>query len=234
MNEERIKLLLVEDEESLATGLVYNFTEEGYTVDWVKDGKEALEKFEKGNYDVIVLDIMLPYLNGYEVAGKIRDIDPKMPILMLTARTSEKDVIKGLETGADDYITKPFNLDELLLRIKGMLKRKAWYKDVTEKNPRFKFGGFEVDFENMTYTNENKSYQLTQKEAMVLKYLVGHIGKIVSREELLKNVWEINPEIETRTVDIFISRLRKHFEKDPSQPRFIKSVRGAGYIFGGE
>ena len=152
---------------------------------------------------------------------------------MLTARTSKGDKVKGLELGADDYITKPFHLKELLLRVKGMLKRKAWYKEVTLNQPKISFGNNEINFENLKCKCGNKELKLTPHEAMVLKYLVNNKGKIVSRKELLEKVWHLNPDIETRTVDIFISRLRNYFEEDPPNPIYIKSIRGAGYIFEG-
>ncbi len=225
------KILLVEDEESLAVGLEYNLTDEGYLVDWAKDGKHALKLYEQNNYDLIVLDIMLPYFDGFEIADKVRQSTPQMPILMLTARTSAEDKVKGLEHGADDYMTKPFHLEELLARIKGMLKRKAWYKNASEIKPVIKFGKCEVNFENYKCSVGAKKFTLTQREAMMLKYLVERKGKIISRKELLENVWHTSSDIETRTVDIFISRLRKYFEPDPNNPVHIKSVRGTGYSF---
>lgn len=205
------KILLVEDEESLGVGLVYNLTEEGYSVEWVKDGKQALDKFTSVNYDMIVLDLMLPYHDGFEIAEKVREKNPQMPILILTARTAAEDKVRGLELGADDYITKPFNLQELLLRIRGMIKRKLWYKTSTELMPVFKFGKNEIDFENLKGKCSSKRFSLTQREAMVIKYLIENKGKVVSRKDLLENVWHISSDIETRTVDIFISRLRKYF-----------------------
>ncbi len=234
MNEEGFKedkILLVEDEESLAIGLEYNLTEEGYSVQTARDGKEAIELFSGGNFDLIVLDIMLPYLDGFEVAEYVRDKSPQIPILILTARKGTEDKIKGLEIGADDYLTKPFHLKELLLRIRGMLKRKKWYKSAVSATPLFTFGENEVNFENLTYKTKSGEERLTQLEAMVLKYLVDNKGNAVSRKELLENVWHLNPEVETRTVDNFIARLRKYFESDPSNPVFIKSVRGEGYLF---
>ena len=227
------KILLVEDEKTLAVGLEFNLVEEGYLVEWAKDGREAISLFESGNFDMIILDIMLPYLDGFEIAEIVRKANPQMPILMLTAKTSKGDKVKGLELGADDYITKPFHLKELLLRVKGMLKRKAWYKEVTLNQPKLSFGNNEINFENLKCKCGNKELKLTPHEAMVLKYLVNNKGKIVSRKELLEKVWHLNPDIETRTVDIFISRLRNYFEEDPSNPIYIKSVRGAGYIFEG-
>lgn len=225
------KILLVEDEETLAVGLEYNLTEEGYLVKWAKNGREAVALFESENFDLIILDIMLPYINGFEVAERVRKADPQMPILMLTAKTESADKVKGLEIGADDYLTKPFHLQELLLRIEGMLRRKSWYKHVSEKQPVYVFGKNEINFENLNCKNDNDEIRLTPREAMVIKYLIEHKGEIVSRKELLENVWQLNPEVETRTVDIFIARLRKYFEPDPANPVYIKSIRGAGYLF---
>ncbi len=225
------KILLVEDEESLAAGLEYNLIEENYLVKWASNGRDAIDFFEKEIFDLIILDIMLPYMNGFEIAKKIRESDPQMPILMLTARTESKDRVKGLEVGADDYMTKPFHLQELLLRVEGMLKRKSWYKSSTKQQPEYKFGNNEINFENLICRHGAEEMRITPHEAMVLKYLVENKEKIVSRKELLENVWHLNPEVETRTVDIFIARLRKYFEDDPANPVYFKSVRGAGYIF---
>jgi len=225
------RILLVEDEETLAVGLEFNLQEEGYLVDWAKDGKQALDQFNSQEYDLIVLDIMLPFFDGFEIAEKVREKSPQMPILMLTAKTSFEDKVRGLELGADDYMTKPFHLQELLLRIKAMLKRKTWYRTSAELQPIFEFGNNIVNFENLICSNANKKIILTQREAMVLKYLVEKEGMIVSRKELLENVWHTSPDLETRTVDNFISRLRKYFEHDPNNPVFIKSVRSAGYTF---
>jgi two-component system, OmpR family, alkaline phosphatase synthesis response regulator PhoP len=226
-----VKILLVEDEESLAIGLEYNLTEEGYHVKIARDGRQALLEFKSDNYDLVVLDIMLPYLDGFEVAKEIRNKDPQMPILVLTARTSADDRVRGLELGVDDYLTKPFNLEELLLRIKGMLKRKKWYKSAIIANNTYKIADREINFETLTLTSGSGITPLTVHEGMLLKYLIENKDRIVSRRELLENVWQIHSEIETRTVDTFIARLRKLLEKDPANPDFIKSVRGAGYIY---
>ena len=229
--DENSRILLVEDEENLAIGLEFNLSEEGYDVVWVPDGRRALEEINTVEFDLVLLDVMLPYISGFEVAEKIRVKYPQVPILMLTARTELKDRIKGLEAGADDYITKPFHLEELLLRVKGMLKRKQWYNNSARAMPVFSFGTNEVNFENFNCKSGGKKYKLTAHEAMLLKYLIDNQGKIVSRKELLNKVWNINTEIETRTVDNFIVRLRKHFEPNHKHPVFIKSVRGVGYIF---
>jgi len=225
------RILLVEDEETLAVGLEYNLSEEGYIVEWASNGKEALECIGSNDYDLIILDIMLPYLDGFEVAEKIREQHARLPILMLTARTSANDRIRGLELGADDYLTKPFHLEELLLRVKGMLKRKQWYQSALSDNPVYHFGENEINFENLSCRSAKRSITLTAHEAMVLKYLIDNQGKVVSRKELLQNVWHIDSEIETRTIDNFIVRLRKYFEPNPAQPIYIKSVRSIGYIF---
>lgn len=225
------RILLVEDEDNLATGLLYNLNEEGYIVERASDGKEAVKLFETKKFDLIILDIMLPYLNGFQVAEKVRKKDQRIPILMLTAKTRKDDKVKGLKIGADDYITKPFHLEELLVRVKGMLKRKAWYQKTETVGTVYRFGKNEINFENLHCRTGEKEITLTAHEAMVMKYLIENKGKIVSRKELLEKVWQMNPEIETRTVDNFIARLRKHFEPDPSKPVYIKSVRGAGYIF---
>ncbi|HMN24287.1 MAG: response regulator transcription factor [Ignavibacteriaceae bacterium] len=228
---EKSKILLVEDEENLAHGLEYNLTEEGYKVTRAKDGREAIKFFDENIFDLIVLDIMLPYFNGFEIAKHVREKQPQMPILMLTARTQVEDRVKGLEIGADDYLTKPFHLKELLLRIKGMLKRKKWYQKVVSDNPVYKFGNNEINFENFKCKKDKNTFQLTSYEAMIMKYLIDNKDKVVSRKELLENVWNMNPDVETRTVDNFIVRLRKYFEDDPSNPKYIVSVRSAGYIF---
>lgn len=225
------KILLVEDEESLAIGLQYNLTEEGFIVTWVKNGKDAIDKLNSEEYDLIILDIMLPYVNGFEVTQYIREKNPQLPILMLTAMTRIEDRVKGLELGADDYVTKPFHLDELILRVKGMLKRKMWYKSAIDSQPIYKFGNIEIDFEKLICLRGKNKIRLTPHEAMALKYLIQNKGKIVSRKDLLENVWSIKAEIETRTVDNFIVRLRKYIEPDPSNPTYIKSVRGVGYMF---
>jgi DNA-binding response OmpR family regulator len=228
------RILLVEDEETLAVGLEFNLIDEGYFVKWARDGREALQMFDAGSFDLLLLDVMLPYYDGFEIAEKIRAVAPQMPILMLSARTSVQDKIKGLEQGADDYMTKPFHLEELLLRIRGMLKRKNWYKESSGVNPVYTFGDNQINFENFTCIAGTKKFSLTQREAMIMKYLIEKKGKIVSRKELLENVWHINPEIETRTVDIFISHLRKYFEVDAENPVYITSIRKAGYLFNEE
>lgn len=225
------RILLVEDEEGLALGLQYNLTKEGYKVTLAKDGKKAVDFFDKHDYDLVILDIMLPYFNGYEITEHIRTKRPKLPILLLTAMTGANDRVKGLELGADDYVTKPFHLEELLLRVEGMLKRKSWYDSGTQLEPIYKFGDIEINFDNLNCRRKKREYRLTPHEAMALRYLIENKDKVVSRKELLEKVWNISSDVETRTVDNFISRLRKYIEEDHSKPVHIKSIRGAGYMF---
>jgi len=231
---ERQKILLVEDEDTLAIGLEFNLTEEGYEVIRAKDGREALHIFGNNLFDLIILDIMLPYYDGFEIAAIVRNKFPQMPILMLTARTAAVDRIKGLEVGADDYLTKPFHLQELLLRVKGMLKRKNWYKELNDEQKIYTFGNNEINFETLECSHKGDNFRLTPHEAILMKYFINNKNKIVSRKELLEKVWHLNPEVETRTVDIFIARLRKYFEDDPSSPKFIISIRSMGYKFVGD
>lgn len=225
------KILLVEDEESLAIGLEFNLKQEGYKIIRAHDGKKALEYFESQEFDLIILDIMLPFVDGFEVAAIIRERLPQIPILMLTARSAARDRVKGLEIGADDYLTKPFHLKELLLRVHGMLKRKMWYQSSIEKMPIYRFGIHEIHFEDLTAHSGERVFRLTPHEALVLKYLIDHKGKVVSRKELLENVWQIRTDVETRTVDNFIARLRKYFEPNPEKPEYLISIRSAGYMF---
>ncbi|MAG13646.1 MAG: DNA-binding response regulator [Spirochaetales bacterium] len=224
-------ILLAEDEETLAIGLEYNLEEEGYNVLRAGDGLKALSLFESNDVDLVVLDIMLPHLDGFGVAEQIREQSPQVPILMLTARTSAEDRVHGLEIGADDYLAKPFHLKELLLRIQGMLNRKKWYKESIAENAKFGFGDIEVDFGTLIADVRGDKKRLTPLEATLIRYLSNNPGRIIPREELLQKVWHIISDMETRTVDNFIMRLRKYFEPDPSAPIYFRSVRGAGYLF---
>ncbi|MDO9549071.1 MAG: response regulator transcription factor [Candidatus Marinimicrobia bacterium] len=226
-----VRILMVEDEEILAEGIRFNLVKNGYAVEWVKDGRAALKAFNSMEYDLILLDIMIPYIDGFEVARQIRMTAPLMPILMLTARTAVDDRVHGLEVGADDYLTKPFHLEELLARIKAMLRRHDWYRKTPPVSNIYRIGKIQVNFDDFVCRSENRQFVLTQREAILLKYLVAHKNRIVSRPELLENVWNIYGAVETRTVDIFIARLRKYFEPNPKKPIYIKSVRSAGYLF---
>jgi len=227
-----VKILLVEDEKNLAEGLLYNLSAEGYETVLARDGREALDLFDQGSWSLIVLDLMLPLVDGFEVARQIRKKDPRAPILMLTARAGDEDRVRGLECGADDYLTKPFHIRELLLRIQGILRRSSWYRTVPSEGDRYGFGdGCWVNFRERTANGPGGRRRLTEKEMLVLKCLVERETEAVSREDMLREVWGYAPGVETRTLDNFIRRLRTYFEKDPSSPEHIVSVRGRGYRF---
>ncbi len=226
-----MKILLVEDEENLARGLSFNLSEEGYVPVWAADGQTALDLFAADSFDLVILDIMLPYVDGFQVVDRIRERDPLLPILILTAKTHVDDRIQGLERGADDYLTKPFHLRELLLRVAALLKRREWYRISSLQSPQIKVGKACVNFTNLTAQVGKQTVHLTHHEVMLLRYLVDHEESAVSRQDILKDVWQLSPDMETRTVDAFIARLRKIFEAHPSKPRHFISVRGVGYLF---
>ncbi len=227
------KILLVEDEKHLAKGLSYNLEKEGYQVTVAEDGLAALDHLGEGDFDMMILDLMLPKLGGLEVIKKVRETNIRFPVLMLTAKTTDEDRAFGLEAGADDYIAKPFHLPELLLRVKGILRRKDWYQEPVRKLEFFEFDNMWVDFNTGKAKGCDGEFYLTTKEVLVMNLLIVNRGNVVSREELLEKVWGYSPNTETRTVDNFISRLRKYFEKKPQTPRYIVTVREKGYQFTG-
>ncbi len=232
MSSGKIRILVVEDERHLAEGLLYNLRSEGYEAVLACDGQEAMKLFRQGPWNLILLDLMLPLMDGFEVAHKIRQQEPRVPILILTAKVADEDRIKGLEYGADDYLTKPFHLKELFLRIKGMLRRSSWYRTVPDPGSIYRFGGgCWIDFEQRKANCLQGERLLTEKEYLVLKHLVEREGETVPRDEMLKEIWGYSPEVETRTLDNFIHRLRTYFETDPSKPKHILLVRGRGYSF---
>ena len=225
---EASKILLVEDDPHLAKGLQFNLEREGYEVFLVDNGSSALDQLREKDFDLIVLDLMLPGLGGLEVARTIRETNIRFPILMLTAKSSKKDKEIGLEAGADDYLTKPFHLPELLLRIKGILRRSEWYKEPVNDQDIFRFSKMWFNFGTGKVKGVDGEFYLTTKEALVMKLLVGKKGDVVSREELLEKVWGYDPQTETRTVDNFISRLRKYFEKRPQKTSSYPYREGKG------
>ena len=225
------KILLVEDDPHLAKGLRFNLEREGYEIFLVDNGVSALDQLREKDFDLIILDLMLPKMGGLEVARTIRETNIRFPILMLTAKSSKKDRETGLEAGADDYLTKPFHLPELLLRVKGILRRSEWYKEPVNDQDIFRFAKMWINFGTGKAKGVEGEFYLTTKEALVMKLLVGKKGDVVSREELLEKVWGYDPQTETRTVDNFISRLRKYFEKRPQEPVHILTVREKGYQF---
>ena len=232
MNKET-KILLVEDEKHLAKGLSFNLKKEGYQVTVAEDGLAALDCLREDSFDMMILDLMLPKMGGMEVVKKVRETNIRFPVLMLTAKTTDEDRTLGLEAGADDYITKPFHLPELLLRVKGILRRKDWYQEPVRSLEYFEFDNMWVDFNTGKAKGCDGEFYLTSKEVLVMNLLIVNRGNAVSREELLEKVWGYSPNTETRTVDNFISRLRKYFEKKPQTPRYIVTVREKGYQFTG-
>ncbi len=224
-------VLLVEDEPSIARGLLFNLEQEGYRVTHVSSGEAALDRLWEETFSLVVLDLMLPGISGLEVCRRLRRQDQRLPVLMLTARTAEKDRVRGLTVGADDYLTKPFSLEEFLLRIQGMLRRSAWYRPEAAGEERYRFGSSEVNLkEHLAHTPAGE-VPLTDLEVRMLRTFFRREGEVLSRAELLEEVWGVSPQTETRTLDNFIVRLRRYFEADPARPVHFLTVRGRGYRF---
>ena len=229
------RLLIVEDEDHLAAGLKLNLELEGYEVDIAANAREAGQKLlDPSGFDAIVLDVMLPDLNGFDLCRKFRESGNFVPVIMLTARSSPEDRIRGLEAGADDYMVKPFELQELLARVRSVLRRQRWEKDVVDnqgKATTLSFGNAQINFDTHEVTVGGEPVQLTQLELDLLYYFAKNAGRVLRRDELLERVWKLRNYSNTRTVDNFISRLRRRFEENPSSPVHFVSVRGAGYKF---
>ena len=221
-------ILVVEDDISILMGLKDNLITEGYKVSTALNGTEGLELALKNQIDLLILDIMLPGMNGFEICKKIKIEKPKLPVIMLTARGSEMDKIAGLDYGADDYITKPFSLSELLARIRAILRRAYPSKEDLEK---YTFGNVVIDFKKMEAFVNNHPTKFTRKEYAILKYFANHSGEVVHRHDLLNEVWGYDKIPTTRTVDNFILDIRKKIEKTPSDPKYIISISGVGYRF---
>lgn len=237
-------LLVVEDEKHLADGLRFNLEAEGYSVDIAADAESALPLLIDSTkaYDLVVLDVMLPGMNGFALASTLRARGQFVPILMLTARGEPQDVLRGFEAGADDYLPKPFELAVLLARINALLRRREWIQRdkpspsepaIKQDAPLrvFEFAGRTIDFESLELRSGSQTVRLTLMEADLLRYLVQHDGKIVSRNALLEDVWGLHEDTDTRAIDNFIVRLRRYLEDEPSQPKHLLTVRGVGYRF---
>ncbi len=224
-----IRILLVEDEESISNLIKINLELDNYTVVACENGKKAVEVFNNERFDLIILDIMLPGMSGIEVCQQIRLTDSSIPILMLSARSQPEDRIKGLKKGADDYLSKPFVLEELLLRIEKLLQRSK--DDIKSEMEAYEFGNNEVDFNTFEARGPKGIFVLTKKEVMLLRLLIERKNQVVSRKEILQAVWGYDVIPSTRTIDNFILVLRKNFEEDPSHPKHFISVRGVGYKF---
>ncbi|HDR47046.1 MAG TPA: response regulator transcription factor [Geoalkalibacter subterraneus] len=226
----QIPLLLVEDEPNLAHGLTYNLEAEGYLVTHVTTGEEALTLLQEQPYALMILDLTLPGMDGLKVCDQLREEGNPLPILMLTARNSQQDRIAGLSTGADDYLTKPFHLKEFLLRVASLLRRGQW-PPPQKRGEHYQFGDNLIELESRQATTPHGTIQLTELELKMLSAFIDQEGKVLTRSELLKQVWGVSPTTETRTLDNFVVRLRKYFEADPAKPRYFKTVRGRGYRF---
>ena len=224
----RKHILIVEDDLSILMGLKDNLISEGYKVSTATNGTEGLKMALKNNIGLLILDIMLPGLNGFEICKKVKIEKPLLPVMMLTARSSEMDTIAGLDYGADDYITKPFSLSELLARIRAIIRRSYLTKEEIET---FSFGNVHLDFKKLEATVNDIPTKFTFKEYAILKYFVQHAGEVVHRHDLLDEVWGYDKIPTTRTVDNFILDIRKKIEKEPSNPQYFLSISGAGYRF---
>ncbi len=223
------RILVVDDEEHLAAGISENLQAEGYATDVAHDGEQGLEKIRGGDYDLVVLDVMMPKQNGLEVCETMRSEGLQTPVMFLTVKSDADDRIRGLEAGGDDYLAKPFHLKELLLRVNVILRRSDWYRRTDES---VSFASNEIDF--TTYQArawDGSEHTLTHKEAMILKMLFEHAGSIVPREDILDRVWGYEVFPSTRTIDNFIVRLRKRFERNAEAPAHFHTVRGVGYRF---
>jgi two-component system response regulator RegX3 len=224
----QIRVLIVEDEEAIRAGLIDVLVFHGYETDSAATGPEGLQKALTGQFDLILLDVMLPGMDGYAICEKIREVDRDQPIIMLTAKSSDEEIIAGLKLGADDYVSKPFSIQQLVLRIEAVLRRS---QIVQEQSRMLSIGSIEVDTENLSATNGSDEIAFTKREIEVLSYLANNSDRPVPREELLSKVWGYARDlgIETRTVDIHIAKIRRKIEVDPKQPAFLITVRGAGY-----
>ena len=223
------KILIIEDEPDLVKGLKLNLSDEGFDVDWAVNGVDGLRKAIDEAPDLIILDLMLPEMDGLEVCRRLRQKNINIPVIMLTAKGAEIDKVVGLEIGADDYMTKPFSIRELLARIKARLRHSE--REEKQVPEIYSFGEIEIDFTRFKIRRKGKELDLTSLETDILKYFIIHRGEVVSRDDLLNKIWGYDKYPTTRTIDNHILKLRKKIEDDPSHPRYIISVYGGGYRF---
>jgi DNA-binding response OmpR family regulator len=235
-----MKILIVEDEEAMAAGLKFNFQQEGYEVLLAKDGPAALKLFQEAKppVDLVILDLMLPGMSGYETCTAIRSLDKLVPILVLSAKTLTEDKMHALDCGSDQYMTKPFELRELLNRVRNMMERHQTVRQAahpaqhgTAAPNDVTFGNVRVNFQTFEVTVGQRTHNLTTLEMQLLKYFLDNPGRVLSRHEILEHVWDDSADVTTRTIDNFVMRLRKILEPNPSRPQHILSVRGTGYRF---
>jgi two-component system, OmpR family, alkaline phosphatase synthesis response regulator PhoP len=226
------RVLIVEDEQHLAEGLRFNLEAEGFQADVIDTGDGALERLfdSTSHYDLVVLDVMLPGKDGFTVVAELRERRHFVPVLMLTARGRPEDVLKGFAAGADDYLPKPTELAILLARIDSLLRRSSWTKQQA-KHDRYTFAGRTIDFDTLELAVDDRTLQLTLMEANLLRFLIEHEGKAISRKTMLDRVWGLREDTDTRAIDNFIVRLRRYIEKEPARPKHLLTVRGVGYRF---
>jgi DNA-binding response OmpR family regulator len=229
-----MKILIVEDEKHLAEGLRFNLEMDGFDVRTAHDGEEALEILKDEDFDALVLDVMMPKIDGFTVAKTLREAEDFTPILMLTALGKPEDVLTGFESGADDYLQKPFDLKVFIARINGLLRRREWFRKESKTS---KIDGIVsvnnrlIDFDNLELRSETETIQLTLMEAKLLRFLIENEGQAVSRKTILEDVWDLHEDTDTRAIDNFIVRLRKYLEDAPDKPQILQTVRGVGYRF---
>lgn len=237
---EKKRILVIEDEAHIADGIRLNLSLQGYQVKVATDGIDGLEQWREWEPALIVLDIMLPMIDGFSILKTIRQTDEKIPVLILSARGDTKDKVRGLRYGVDDYLSKPFDLDEFLLRVERLLTRSGWNENPKHESKQsceifngdfFQFGENQIDFVSFKAICAAGEIILTDQEIILLKLFIANRGKPLSRQMLLSAGWGYSEQISTRTVDNFIVRFRKYFEKDPKKPRFFISRRSVGYIF---
>ena len=233
MHKNKLRILIVEDEVAIREGLIDVFVYHGYEVDFAADGNEGLQKALEGNFDLVLLDVMLPGINGFKICDRIRHQDGvrgrELAIIMLTAKSSDEDIIEGLSLGADDYVAKPFSVAQLVLRVKAVLRRS---QSLLQQSHQITLGeSLTIDSQNLSGQSEDQQLSFTRREMDILLYLQAHSERPVSRQELLNKVWGYasDVELETRTVDIHIAKIRRKIEQQPSQPEFLITVRSAGY-----
>ena len=232
------RVLVVEDEAHLAAGIRFNLELDGYDVEVIADGLRAVERlapapdgpvWDAVPIDLVLLDVMLPGLDGFQIVERMRQAGNYTPVLMLTAKGLPEDVVQGLEAGADDYLPKPFDLPVLLARVRGLIRRRDWARAPAEGAATARVGATEVDFPNLLLRKGDEVVRLTLLETMLLRLLVERRGQVVTKAEILEKVWNLQPDTETRAVDNFVMRLRRHLEEDARRPRHLETVRGVGY-----
>jgi DNA-binding response OmpR family regulator len=228
-----ISILVAEDDLNIRTGLVDTLESEGYKVTTASDGKEAVELFDKGSFNLILLDVMMPEKSGYDVCREIRSTDKDIPVIMLTAKGEEIDKVVGLQLGADDYITKPFGVHELLARISAVLRRCHRNNSPNKKqsDEMFLFGGLEVHVRRYKIKKDNREFDISDRELKLIRFFHGHPDEVLSRDRILNEVWGIDYYGTTRTLDQHVAQLRKKIETDPSTPEIIVTVHGVGYRY---